>query len=534
MDGDGLELEEEKAEEQVDWAALAADLFEACKGNDGPAATALLEKGTPPSVAQENWTCLHWAALHGNVGLTEALVEGGAANSYLDMKEAAASQAAEEHGELESETEPRVVFTSPLHWAAFKGHSRVAWALLQAGYSTNDVDEVGNTPLHLASANSHPETVRVLLEHGARTNLRNAYQNRPLELATHRKCRTQLIESGNHTGYQLTLAEAQKVADNAFSKSDKLTGELESAIAAGSTPDSTAVRSANLSRLEDAIRAAKTLSIPPTAIQSGEAQVRRLMLEQDLSDLIDQVELERPIVTQRKYVQHVNVLSKKVTMARTCAGFSSALLDTADMLVRQSHAEYWLKMVVNKLSALESATELNLPQIDRLDKAIAKANDVHADADLIAQSDALSKRMHCEVELQRALDQVPEVRLPPPVNEEDPVDPKTWWDEEQDLGHVEETAGFPLPPESGEYVWVCSKAFASLQVAHARLGTAHQESLQGGAYEPLVELAGAALAKMKKEIRLLQEKDDEDKAAAIIVVEKAAKKLKKKGKGKKK
>lgn len=39
-----------------------------------------------------------------------------------------------------------------------------------------------------------------------------------------------------------------------------------------------------------------------------------------------------------------------------------------------------------------------------------------------------------------------QVRLPAEVMD------KHYWDPEEDVGHVEETEGYPLPPEDGEYV----------------------------------------------------------------------------------
>ena len=62
-----------------------------------------------------------------------------------------------------------------------------------------------------------------------------------------------------------------------------------------------------------------------------------------------------------------------------------------------------------------------------------------------------------ELELRRAIDAIPQVKLP--IAEP----PKDYWAED-DLGRIEDDyPDFPLPPESGEYVWIPAKSLALLR-----------------------------------------------------------------------
>lgn len=59
---------------------------------------------------------------------------------------------------------------SPLHWAAKKGYTAIAAALLQAGAIVNAGGEYGRTPLHMAAHNGHVEIVSLLLQAKAGIN----------------------------------------------------------------------------------------------------------------------------------------------------------------------------------------------------------------------------------------------------------------------------------------------------------------------------------------------------------------------------
>lgn len=51
---------------------------------------------------------------------------------------------------------------SPLHWAAFNGHTDAVNILLKEGYEVSDRDSCGNTALHLAATNGHTKVFSFL------------------------------------------------------------------------------------------------------------------------------------------------------------------------------------------------------------------------------------------------------------------------------------------------------------------------------------------------------------------------------------
>ncbi len=78
--------------------------------------------------------------------------------------------------------------STPLHWAALKGHLDVVELLLKHGADPNVKDEDGSTPLHDAAWNGHADVVELLLKHGADPNTKNEYGKTPLHRAAMKSC----------------------------------------------------------------------------------------------------------------------------------------------------------------------------------------------------------------------------------------------------------------------------------------------------------------------------------------------------------
>lgn len=62
-----------------------------------------------------------------------------------------------------------------LHIAALRGDLRSVQLLLEAGLDVNDLGDMGNTPLHYARKRGHEEVVQLLLRQGANPNIRNEF-----------------------------------------------------------------------------------------------------------------------------------------------------------------------------------------------------------------------------------------------------------------------------------------------------------------------------------------------------------------------
>jgi len=76
--------------------------------------------------------------------------------------------------------------TSPLHHAAFFGHSKTAELLLQHGCSRDARTKVEKTALHLAACSGYSEIVELLLRANAEVNCIDMVSERNLEFV--KKC----------------------------------------------------------------------------------------------------------------------------------------------------------------------------------------------------------------------------------------------------------------------------------------------------------------------------------------------------------
>eukprot|EP00957_Ditylum_brightwellii_P096808 7372125-Ditylum_brightwellii.AAC.1 len=175
-----------------------------------------------------------------------------------------------------------------------------------------------------------------------------------------------------------------------------------------------------------------------------------------------------------------------------------------------------------------------------LRQAIDKADALGADTNLIETSKCLLARLTSELELHSSYRSLPNVRLPDPNIT--PKEAREYWQAE-DLGHIEETEEYPLPPRQGdndndneeeaEYIWHESESLALLKVVITRLESSLQHAEQSGADGDLCQLCRGELEVKIKNRTILEAKDVEDKAIAVASAQKEAKKLLKKKKKKK-
>lgn len=140
--------------------------FDAAKRGCTDDVIELFSKETCVFGAKDHQGCtpLHWAALHGHLGVVRLLLELGLDPADVSVKG-----------------------NSPLHIAASKGHERIAEILLR-GKSTSLLDGKtfagGNTPLHAAAEKGHEGMVRLLLAHGAVCTAKNKAGKTPMQLVS--------------------------------------------------------------------------------------------------------------------------------------------------------------------------------------------------------------------------------------------------------------------------------------------------------------------------------------------------------------
>lgn len=110
----------------------------------------------------------------------------------------------ENEGERKRETAVDLTKNTPLLWAAYKGHLRAVWLLIENHYSPNDLDNMGNNALHLAAVNGHTKVLQVLIDDGGSANVVNFYKNRPIDMATKTEIRD-ILKDAMTKGASFTL-----------------------------------------------------------------------------------------------------------------------------------------------------------------------------------------------------------------------------------------------------------------------------------------------------------------------------------------
>jgi len=166
--------EEEGTVEGEDQGKLNEQLLEACRTNITELALELIERSADPCCEdQKYWSPLMWAASHGNEPLARELIGRGAAMIYSSVPDESGA------------ARPRRPHT-PLHWAAFKGHTKVLWLLMAPPHKldVNQKDTIGNTVLHQAAAGGSTECVRSIMSQGVDVFAKNDRGHTPFILCT--------------------------------------------------------------------------------------------------------------------------------------------------------------------------------------------------------------------------------------------------------------------------------------------------------------------------------------------------------------
>ena len=237
------------------------------------------------------WSCLTWAAFHGNFDVASDSLKRGAGNPYM------VGSSRMKH--------------TPLHWACFKGNERVVWLLLNAGLSPETVDKLGNTCLHQAAAGDSYSTIVTLLGFGVDVFACNDRRHSPLLLCSSNDCATLINRSMNAkicqaTGKQFSGEERKflcSVTMNFFCKSS-IEMRLRRATAISQEPEKpvtcclsiweeidrfenlikNSMRESIFEGVALGIKEAKRLPIDPQLLQHAEFFVDKYTAEQALKE----------------------------------------------------------------------------------------------------------------------------------------------------------------------------------------------------------------------------------------------------------
>ncbi len=140
----------------------ALSIFEACAAGELERAERLLNAGTINEYSADGWTPLHLAAFFGHTKVAELLLSHDA-----DVT----ARSRNPNG------------NTPLHAALAGNHKFVAGLLIGGGADVNAADAHGWRPLHLAATNNNLDTIKALIAQGADVTAGNGEGKTPLSIA---------------------------------------------------------------------------------------------------------------------------------------------------------------------------------------------------------------------------------------------------------------------------------------------------------------------------------------------------------------
>jgi ankyrin repeat protein len=168
----------------------SSPVADAAMKGDADLVRALVSKGADVNAAQaDGMTALHWAALNGDLKVTDVLLVAGATTEPLT----------------------RLGGYTPLHLASSRGHAPVVARLLEGGSKPKALTATGVQPIHLAAQAGSAEAVRFLLDRGADPNARDNPPGRtPLVFAASQNrldAMRMLIEKGADSRLETTVID---------------------------------------------------------------------------------------------------------------------------------------------------------------------------------------------------------------------------------------------------------------------------------------------------------------------------------------
>jgi hypothetical protein len=270
--------------------------------------------------------------------------------------------------------------------------------------------------------------------------------------------------------------------------------------------------------LIDAIETSKEYSLDEELITSAEELLKRIEVSQELEEAILSVQSVSPINSQGIYIEYVYKLEKSIEKAINVKCEESQIQLGVE-LISKCQIEYWINVLLERLHDVTTANDVNEHDMNKLRAALEKAENITASEELIEKGQRFLGRLDAELGLFRALKAIPTFK---PVIENPP---EGYWSE-KDNGKLEENEGFPLPPESGDYVWIQSETLIEFARAVAKLKEIYNSPDAANANPKIVADAKERLTKGEKELKQLEAKEENDKNNAIESAKKAAKKLK--------
>ena len=197
MENEDDEYGEEEEEVEITQEEKDAELLKYAKSGDLKEIKRCVKDGANPNAkAPDNWSPILWASCNGHLDVVQYLLDRGAGQEYAKRSSLVESKTESKTQDVSvKKQDPSKSVNSPLHWASFKGHLPIVWALLKANLSPYDIDACGNTSLHLAATGGNAEVLKCLMSQGFDLTTRNWYGNTALDLADKPETRKLLIRA---------------------------------------------------------------------------------------------------------------------------------------------------------------------------------------------------------------------------------------------------------------------------------------------------------------------------------------------------
>lgn len=542
MDDDDEYDGEEEEEVEITQEEKDAELLKFAKlGNLKEVKRCAKDGADPNAKAPDKWSPILWASCNGHMDVVQYLLDRGAGQEYAKRPVLIESKTESKSQDVKvKKQDPSKAINSPLHWAAFKGHLPIVWALLKANLSPYDIDPCGNTSLHLAATGGDAGVLKVLMSQGFDLTTRNWYGNTALDLADKPETRKLLFRameektcyaSGKgfsaavpryyctHSGH--FYCEEETVSDFVIvqvGKSDTKPVRYckESLrIIMGLEAKLTEVCKGKLDKshlgsLRTAVSEGETNGCNVLLVHKARRTLARLVAECNLRDEMARVESLRPL-KKRGDVKGLVVLIKK---GRKEGVRDEDGMEEAEGVLAALEAEVTLSNVSSLFEGVECATMQHFKELQKLDIAMEEAEACGSHEGFVATVKAVQNKLHAEIDLGNALLEPGEETVVDEEGEPTEFCKYTMWD-----GTVYNTS------EGGQRLkfWQSRYTFLTESIEKGNASEAYPSLLEK-AVEQEVEWA----ERLKEEEVIEEERLAAEEAARIKAEKKAKKKKKKK------
>jgi hypothetical protein len=186
--------------------------FELSKKGDHENLAKIIEDETLnlEELEDKKWSGLQWAVVNGHAEVVKIILErldelGYRNKTREQLEEEAKAKKRQEIKDL-NKKEYDDIFKkppnsetlgkyNPLHWAAYKGYSRIVSLLIKFNYDPLAIDNVGNTSIHQAAASNNKDLFKIFMGLGLDLEIKNDREHMPIDLTANEDIRKLISRS---------------------------------------------------------------------------------------------------------------------------------------------------------------------------------------------------------------------------------------------------------------------------------------------------------------------------------------------------